>query len=241
MRSWLVALSLLPCLVLAGPLDKKLTAEQAMASGEKELSEAEGLRNIGSTRAALEKFGSALSYFTAAHDLAPEATGPLFGMGISLAALGRCKEALPKLTEYLEKKLEGANLSAVRAKEECQTTVSKTSVVSFRTKPSAAEVMLCQGDETILLGISPTTNKFVTPGEYEVIFVQPGKDPITRPLTLEDGDDKQLTINLNRKTLTRLSWDPGLLGMPRSFWWVSAGVIAGAGLTIGAVTLFNLP
>ena len=56
MRSWVVVLSLLPCLASAGASDKKLTAEQAMVSGEKEFSEAEALRSSGNTTAAAEKF-----------------------------------------------------------------------------------------------------------------------------------------------------------------------------------------
>ena len=239
MRSWVVVLSFLPCLLFAGPPDKKLTAEQAMSSGEKDFSDAEALQKNGDTKAAAEKFDSALFYFSAAHDLAPEATGPLLGMGISLAALGRCDDALPRLNEYLAKKSEGANPAAAQAKEKCQTKLGQTSAVSFRTKPSAVEVMLRQGSNTIVLGPSPTITKIVSPGEYEVVFVQPGKDPITRSLKLKTGDDKQLAANLHREALTRLSWDPGLLGVPRTFWWLSAGLVVGAGTTLAAVVLLT--
>jgi hypothetical protein len=244
MRSWVVALSLLPCLAFAGPSDKKPSAEEMMANGEKDFSDAEALRNSGDIKTAKEKFDSALFFFSAAHDLAPEATGPLLGMGISLGALGRCEEAVPKLNEYLDKKAadpnNAANPAAALAKEKCLVALGKVSVVSFKTKPLATDILLRQGTSTISLGPSPTVTKVVASGKYEVVFLQADKEPITRNLTLENGDDEQLNVNLKRKRLTRLSWDPGLLGMPRAFWWTTTGLILGAGAAT-ATFLFVVP
>jgi tetratricopeptide (TPR) repeat protein len=230
----------LPLFIYAGPTDKKPTAEQSMADGEAELARAEEFVQQGKSKEASEKYESALFYFTAAHDLAPEATGPLLAMGIVLTNLNRCPDALKRLDEYILKKGAEANPSAQQNKEKCLARLGQAAVVSFRTKPSAAEVAIQQGSKSVSLGLSPTNTKILLPGVYEVTFSVSGREPVTRSLKVEAGDEKQLYANLNRKRLSRLSWDPGALGVPRAFWWTSAGLLVGAGAAT-ATLLFVAP
>lgn len=227
-----------PLCLLAGPTEKRPSAEEAMANGERELSEVEALRLAGDHAGADAKLESARIYFSTAHDLAPEATGPLLGMGLAEAQLKRCDDAIKHLGEYLDKKAEGGNPAAKEALQRCKVVTKQAGSLAFQTKPIGATVLLRQGETTMILGPAPTVPKVVEPGEYEVLFVQSNEKTITRSVTIKPGEEKSLKMDLKHPGLSRLSWDPGALGVPHATWWFVGGMIFGAAATTG--TLFAL-
>lgn len=205
-------------------------AEVEMSNGEKLLLQAEELRRAGEHAAADEQFLAAIGHFARAHELAPEATGPMLGLGLSLGALGRCEEAIPHLETYLEKKSEGANPAAKENLEKCRVMTGQGSYLSFQSTPSGAFVAVYRDSQLEAVDQTPTLSRFYEPGSYRVTFSLGDKPPVTQELSLVGGESKVLAVDLDRpnhevvrKRTERLLWLGGgvLLG-------AAVGVLASA-------------
>jgi hypothetical protein len=212
----------------------KPSAEQEMADGERALAEVEAMRVAGDHAAAEKRLFEALEHFTAAHVLAPEATGPTLGLGLTLAALGRCREALLYLDEYLKLKAEGGNPAAPGARDRCRVIAELGGYVSFHSRPGGALVTLEGPAGREFLGQAPTAPRLLPPGRYQVSFTQEDKEPVTRAFEVEGGEDLVLTADVDRP---KRSFGKGPMGLPPAVYWASGGAVAGAGIAFLAATL----
>ncbi len=84
-------------------------------------------------------YPAALQHFSSAQTLAPNASGPLLGLGLTYAAIDRCQEAVPLLQEYRRRKGPSANPKAERAIEECSHKPRNGTLV-LETRPTGVEV-----------------------------------------------------------------------------------------------------
>ncbi len=113
-----------------------LGAGPARADAQKEAE-----REMAQAQAALDQsdYPTALQHFSAAQTLAPQASGPLLGLGLTYAAIDRCQEAVPLLTEYRRRKGPSANPKAERTIEDCQKRPG-TGTLVLETRPSGVDV-----------------------------------------------------------------------------------------------------
>lgn len=205
------------------------SAEEEMAAGEREFAEAEQLLLAGESARAAEKLRSASEHFRGARELAPEATGPMLGLGLTLAGMGRCEDALRYLTVYLEKKATESNPNAISAQEKCLVSTGVGGYVSFSSSDGAVSVVLRPtkaGSSAVYLGLTPTTTRFLEEGKYQVTFSQ-GDRVVTRDFALRGGESLLLEADLAPYLPLRNS------RFRRRFWWGGVGLLLGAGLGVG--------
>jgi hypothetical protein len=107
-------------------------------------------------------YEGALEHFEEARALAPEASGPYLGIGLSAAALQRCQVAVPALEKYLKRKPDSPSPAARPALESCQHRVATppppqpqaTGGVHVESLPIGAEVRVDEPEEE-LAGLTP--------------------------------------------------------------------------------------
>lgn len=129
MRSRHVAFVLLSGLVVgfggAAHADPQREAEQEMALAQTALDH--------------NDYPSALQHFSAAQTLAPQASGPLLGLGLTYAAIDRCQEAVPLLEEYRKRKGASANPKAEKTITDCQSRPG-TGTLILESRPTGVDV-----------------------------------------------------------------------------------------------------
>jgi hypothetical protein len=216
-----------PGVVFSAP--ERKTAEGEMAQGERDFADAEALSLSGDEKGAAQKLRSAEEHFREARQLAPEATGPMLGLGLALAGMGRCEDALLSLNAYLEKKAAESNPSGVSAQEKCLVATKVGGYVSFHSRPGAVSVILrAEGGDSVSLGVTPTSSRFLERGKYRVTFSRDGRS-VTRSFRIRGGESLLLDSRLFFLSPPRNSrfW--------RRFLWAGAGLVvgAGAGLAVG--------
>lgn len=84
-------------------------------------------------------YPAALQHFSSAQTLAPQASGPLLGLGLTYAAIDRCQEAVPLLEEYRRRKGAAANPKAERAIADCKSRPG-TGKLILETRPTEVDV-----------------------------------------------------------------------------------------------------
>src|SRR5262245_51554601 len=105
------------------PLVLLLLAERAQAD-----SRAQAEAAMAEAQAAFDRgdFDEAVRQFSRARVLAPASSGPIYGLGLSLARGNRCPEAVPVLEDYARKKGGAAKADAVAALDECKRRLTPT-------------------------------------------------------------------------------------------------------------------
>ena len=110
---------------VAGFAESQKEAEQEMALAQEALDH--------------NDYPTALQHFSAAQTLLPQASGPLLGLGLTYAAIDRCQEAVPLLSEYRLRKGSSASPKAERAINDCQHKPSNGTLV-LETRPTGVDV-----------------------------------------------------------------------------------------------------
>lgn len=122
---WLLPMLLVACVVSDARADPQGEAEQEMELAQDALDHSD--------------FPAALQHFASAQTLAPQASGPLLGLGLTYAAIDRCQEAVPLLEEYRRRKGSAANPKAERAIADCKTRPG-TGKLILETRPTEVDV-----------------------------------------------------------------------------------------------------
>lgn len=92
-------------------------------------------------QAALDRndYPEALLHFSSAQTLAPQASGPFLGLGLTYAAIDRCQEAVPLLEEYRRRKGARANPKAEHTIAECKSRPG-TGKLILESRPTGVDV-----------------------------------------------------------------------------------------------------
>lgn len=122
---WILTILLLACVVSSAHADPQHEAEQEMELAQDALDHSD--------------FPAALQHFASAQTLAPQASGPLLGLGLTYAAIDRCQEAVPLLEEYRRRKGSTANPKAARAIADCKSRPG-TGKLILETRPTEVDV-----------------------------------------------------------------------------------------------------
>src|SRR5690242_16548878 len=101
-----IGLVLALCAAASARAEEAAEAEAEMAKGEQFLLQLD--------------YEKAIAHFQAARGFAPERPGPYLRLGLTYAAMNRCKEAVEFLDEYLLRKPESPRPEAIRTLNECK-------------------------------------------------------------------------------------------------------------------------
>jgi PEGA domain len=154
---------------------------------------------------AQHEYAAALQHFQAARELAPETSGPLLGIGLAAAALDRCDQAVPALTEYLRKKPDSPSPQARPSLEACEkrlapappppTPAVEKGGVHLESLPIGAEVRIDQpgGD---IAGHTPI-DLSLPPGAHTLYLSQDGYRNGRFDATIVAGVTIRLSVQLD--------------------------------------------
>jgi hypothetical protein len=123
-------------------------------------------------------YEGALEHFEEARALAPEASGPYLGIGLSAAALQRCQVAVPALEKYLKRKPDSPSPAARPALEGCQKRTpppprpQASGGVHIESLPIGAEVRVDEPEEE-LSGRTPL-DLVLPPGPHVLYLTHDG-------------------------------------------------------------------
>jgi hypothetical protein len=175
----------------------------ATAYADDRLDKAEAEMKKAHALMAERDFAGALERFDAARALAPEASGPYLGIGLSAASLDRCDRAIPALQEYLRKKTENPSPLAKPALQACQRRVTPPAPpppshvprggVHIESLPIGAEVRV--DDERETAGRTPL-DLTLAPGPHVFHLSQEGYLPLNVPANIVAGVTLRLSLQL---------------------------------------------
>lgn len=180
----------IPALLLLVALGAGPARADAQKEAEQEMAQAQ---------AALDQndYPTALQHFSAAQTLAPQASGPLLGLGLTYAAIDRCQEAVPLLVEYRRRKGPTANPKAERTIEDCQKRPG-TGTLVLETRPSGVDVTRdTQGQPFV--GKTPLVVELPV-GRHTLLLRKPGYFMSTVTVQIRPGKETRELAGLRSET-----------------------------------------
>jgi hypothetical protein len=142
------------------------------------------------------EFDAAIARFNVARSLAPDSSGPLFGLGLAHARAGRCPEAVGFLEEYLRRKTKDPKPEAQTTLESCKSKAPPPAGKLIVTSdPAGAEVRI--GDPNApALGLTPFEKDGFAVGDTKIFVWREGYKPAVRDTHIAAGQNSTVAITL---------------------------------------------
>jgi hypothetical protein len=204
---------------------------------------AEKLMDDGTRAFNAGRLEEALSNFEAAHALVPDAAGPLRAMGVTLARLDRCADALGPLGEFVAKKKGDTGAEATEASDtlaRCTKLLAERTTLSVTSNVAGAAVRLDDGAAPA--GTVPVEKLRVTPGVHAVRVEAEGWSAAATKVDVTLGASVALHVELARAPAVAAAVaapapevGAGARGKRRVWIYIAAG--GGAALAAAAVVV----
>lgn len=142
-------------------------------------------------------YPEALQHFAAAQTLAPQASGPFLGLGLTYAAIDRCQEAVPLLEEYRRRKGPSANPKAERTIAECKSRPGTGKLV-LESRPTGVDVFRDIPGQP-RLGTTPLVVELPV-GRHTLLLKAPGFLMNTVTVQIRSGQETRELAGLRAQT-----------------------------------------
>jgi hypothetical protein len=161
--------------------DDKKEAEAAMAQANEHLQRG--------------NYESAVESFKKAQKLAPSASGPYFGLGLSYAAMGKCEQAVTALEEYQRRRVKDPRPEAKAQLDACRARLNAPSRLRVETVPTGAEVRV-DAENGPVLGLTPFESASLARGPHKLFLRHEGYRAGAAEVRIEPGALAMVTVVL---------------------------------------------
>lgn len=184
-------------------------------------------------------YPEALQHFAAAQTLAPQASGPFLGLGLTYAAIDRCQEAVPLLEEYRRRKGPSANPKAERTIAECKSRPGTGKLV-LESRPTGVDVFRDIPGQP-RLGTTPLVVELPV-GRHTLLLKSPGYLMNTVTVQIRPGQETRELSGLRAQTSdadVAVTTSPLAAPRPEAAKPTRTGLYIGLGVGLGLLVVIG--